>query len=94
VDLDALKAHGYTVKWDKIKHQATVTSGANASKVDVPKPQVGELMLERGYQLVWENGSSTKLLSVGTRNYVPVSALKAQGWKLTKEGKNYKLAAA
>ncbi len=94
VDLEALKAHGYTVKWDKIKHQATVASGANASKVDVPQPQVGELMLERGYQLVWDNGSTTELLSVGNRNYVPVSALKAQGWQLTKEDKNYKLAAA
>lgn len=94
VDLEALKAHGYTVNWDKVTRQATVTSGANGGEVDVPKPQQGELMLERGYKLAWEDGSSTKLLSVGNRNYVPLSALKSQGWNLTKEGSNYKLSAA
>jgi len=93
VDLEALPAHGYTVEWDKIKHQAKVTSGADATQVNVPKPQTGELMLERGYELVWENGTKTELLSVGERSYVPLSALKAQGWMLTKEGNAFKLTA-
>ncbi|QJD88294.1 amidohydrolase family protein [Cohnella herbarum] len=94
VDLESLKAHGYEVTWDKIARKGTAISGGTASKVNVPKPQVGELILERGYQLAWENGVSTELLSVGDRNYVPLSALKSQGWKLTKESSDYKLDAA
>jgi dihydroorotase-like cyclic amidohydrolase len=94
VDLESLKAHGYKVTWDKIARKGTAISGGAANKVNVPKPQVGELILERGYQLAWENGGTTELLSVGDRNYVPLSALKSQGWKLTKEGSDYKLDAA
>ncbi|TVX99945.1 amidohydrolase family protein [Cohnella terricola] len=94
IDLEALKAHGYTVKWDEIKHEATVTGGAAADRVDVPKPKVGELMLERGYQLAWEDGNRTELLSVDERNYVPLSALQEHGWKLTKDGTNYTMTAA
>lgn len=94
VDLESLKAHGYKVTWDKIARKGTAISGGTESKMNVPKPQVGELILERGYQLTWENGVSTELLSVGDRNYVPLSALKSQGWKLTKESSDYKLEAA
>jgi len=94
VDLEALNAHGYTVKWDEIKHEATVAGGASADRVDVPKPKAGELMLERGYRLVWEDGKRTELLSVDERNYVPLSALEEQGWNLTKDGTNYSMKAA
>ncbi|TFE25382.1 amidohydrolase family protein [Cohnella luojiensis] len=93
VDLEALKAHGYTVEWDKLKRQSKVTGGADTVPVNIPKPKTGELMLERGYKLIWDGGGSTELLSVGDRNYVPLSALKAHGWKLTKEGNGFKLAA-
>jgi N-acyl-D-aspartate/D-glutamate deacylase len=93
VDLETLKAHGYAYKWDKVTHQAKVTSGAESIKVNVLKPQIGELMLERGYKVVWDGGGSTELLSVGDRSYIPLSALKSHGWKLTKEGTGYKLAA-
>jgi len=94
VDLAAFKNNGYAVKWDKVTREATATWGASPAGVDVPKPEVGELMLERGYELVWENGARTEMLSVGDRNYVPLSALKAQGWKLTKEGQAFRLTEA
>lgn len=96
VDLEALKALGYEINWDKVTHKATVTSGAKPTKLSVPKPQVGELILERGYESVWDDGHATtnKLLSVGDRSYLPLSALKAHGWKLTKEGSDFKLEAA
>jgi N-acyl-D-aspartate/D-glutamate deacylase len=93
VDLEALKAHGYAYKWDKVKHEATLTSGSVSGIVTVPKPAVGELILARGYNLAWDDGGNTELLSVGDRNYVPLSALKAHGWKLTKSGTELKLEA-
>ncbi|MFC4302048.1 amidohydrolase family protein [Cohnella boryungensis] len=94
VDLEALKSHGYAVEWDKTKRVATAAESSEAASVDVPAPQVGELILERGYELVWADGTRVKLLSVGDRSYVPVSALKAQGWKLTKDGAAFKLTEA
>jgi len=94
VDLDALKGQGYAVKWDKVKREATATSGSDSAQAAVPKPAVGELILERGHQLLWENGTRTEMLSVGERNYVPISALKEQGWKLTKDGQTFKLTQA
>ncbi|MBO9596203.1 MAG: amidohydrolase family protein, partial [Cohnella sp.] len=92
VDIEALKGHGYSVEWDKVKHQARVAA-SNEAGVTVPKPVVGQLMLERGYRLLWEDGSQTELISVGDRSYVPISALKARGWKLVKEGTANKLIA-
>ncbi len=93
VDLESLKAHGYSVKWDNITHQAKVTSGAASAEISVPKPKTGELMLERGYILAWDGGGITELLSVGDRNYVPISALKSHGWQLTKADNGWKLEA-
>jgi N-acyl-D-aspartate/D-glutamate deacylase len=94
VDLEALKAHGYTYQWDKRTNEVKVTGGAAAVEVKVPKPKIGELMLERGYKLLWNSGSnSTELLSVGDRSYVPLSALKSHGWKLTKTGSEWMLKA-
>jgi len=94
VDLAALKNNGYAVKWNKAKREATAVRRASAAAVDVPRPEVGELVLERGYELAWEDGSRTEMLSVGDRNYVPLAALRSQGWKLTKEGQTYRLAQA
>jgi N-acyl-D-aspartate/D-glutamate deacylase len=94
VDLEALKAHGYTYQWDKRTNEVKVTGGATAVEVKVPKPKIGELMLERGYKLLWNSsGNSTELLSVGDRSYVPLSALKSHGWKLTKTGSEWMLKA-
>ncbi|MFC5469396.1 amidohydrolase family protein [Cohnella suwonensis] len=86
VDLEALKAHGYLVSWDKRKHAATAVNMDGATPMEVSKPKTGELILERGYKLTWEDGRTAELLSVGERNYVSVAALAAQGWKLGKDG--------
>ncbi|RKP51336.1 aminoacylase [Cohnella endophytica] len=86
VDIESLKAHGYSVQWDKLKHAATVTSGAKAAEAKVPNPKVGELMLERGYKLSWDDGAETEMLSVGDRSYVALADLKAHGWELGKNG--------
>lgn len=92
VDLDALTAHGYTFDWDKVKHVARITSSsAEAAEATVLKPKAGELILERGYELLWEDGSRTELLSVGEHNYAPLAALKIHGWKLTKAGEGFNL---
>jgi dihydroorotase-like cyclic amidohydrolase len=94
VDLEALQAHGYSIEWDNIAHQAKLTGGAESSEgLQVPSPEVGQLMLERGYKALWDDGGSTEMLSIGDRNYVPLSALRSHGWNLTKEGTAYKLAA-
>jgi len=94
VDVEALEGQGYSVQWDKAERTAAVSSGAASAQAAVPDPAVGELILERGHRLVWEDGSRTELLSVGERNYVPVSALKDRGWKLTKDGQTFKLTTA
>jgi dihydroorotase-like cyclic amidohydrolase len=93
VDLVALKGHGYTFEWDKITHTYKLAVVKDTIIANVEKPKVGELMLERGYRLLWDNGESTELLSVGDRNYVPINALEAHGWKLTKSGTELKLEA-
>jgi hypothetical protein len=93
VDLAALESHGYTYKWDKVAHSYSLTVTEGKAGAVVPKPKVGELILERGYKLIWDNGAATELLSVGERNYVPLSALKAHGWKLAKEGVGFTLTA-
>lgn len=92
VDLEALTAHGYTYEWDKLKHAAKITArNAAPATVDIPTPTVGELILERDYKLIWDDSEESELLSIGERNYVPLSALKAHGWKLTKDGNSFKL---
>jgi dihydroorotase-like cyclic amidohydrolase len=93
VDLVALNGHGYTFEWDKITHTYKLAVVKDTIIANVEKPKVGELMLERGYRLLWDNGESTELLSVGDRNYVPINALEAHGWKLTKSGTELKLEA-
>ena len=91
VDLAALEGQGYAMQWDKARRTASVSAGAAPSQAAVPGPAVGELILERGHQLVWEDGSRTELLSVGERNYVPMSALESRGWMLTKNGQAFEL---
>jgi dihydroorotase-like cyclic amidohydrolase len=93
VDLVALNGHGYTFEWDKITHTYKLAVVKDTIIANVEKPKVGELMLERGYRLLWDNGESTELLSVGDRNYVPINALEAHGWKLTKSGTELKMEA-
>ncbi|MFC4601357.1 amidohydrolase family protein [Cohnella hongkongensis] len=91
VDLAALQAQGYAVQWDKAGRAASLSSGAARLQENVPAPAVGELMLERGHQLVWDDGSRTELLSVGDRHYLPLTALEDHGWKLTAEGDSFRL---
>jgi hypothetical protein len=88
-DLEALKAKGYSYKWDKLSRTYKLGSGAEKTELNVPAAKVGELMLERGYKLQWEDGTSSELLSVGNRSYVPVAALKGQGMQIAKEGSNW-----
>ncbi|WP_276356505.1 amidohydrolase family protein [Cohnella caldifontis] len=90
VDLEALKAHGYSYQWDKVAHAYALQTGATAEKANVPAPKVGELMLERGYLLKWDGGQS-ELLSVGDRAYVSLDTLAQLGWKLTKTAGGYTL---
>jgi hypothetical protein len=90
VDLEALKAHGYTYEWDKASRAFTLRSGAAPAAVNVPAPKAGELMLERGYALEWDGGRA-ELLSVGDRAYVPLDALQELGWKLTQTSGGYAL---
>jgi N-acyl-D-aspartate/D-glutamate deacylase len=92
VDLEALKSHGYTYEWDELTRSAKLSITADSTKeISVSKPKVGELMLERGYKLVWEDGKRSELLSVGSRNYVPITDMVAHGWRLTADGNHYKL---
>jgi len=88
VDLEALKGRGYTYEWDKLARTFTLTKDKNGSVVDIPKPKTGELMLERGYKLQWDGGS-TELLSVGDRAYVPLAALESLGVKLSQQGSDW-----
>jgi N-acyl-D-aspartate/D-glutamate deacylase len=83
VDLEALKAHGYGLKWDKLTRTYQLIPGTASVKASMPKPTAGELILERGYRLKWDGGQS-ELLSAGTRTYVPLASLQKLGWKLTK----------
>lgn len=91
VDLDALKDHGYTYEWNKATRTFSVASGEAGGEVAIPDPTAGELMLERGYKLVWSDGKATELLSVGDRSYVPLKALEQAGWKLSRAGEGYKV---
>lgn len=88
VDLEALKGRGYTYEWDKLARTFTLTKDKNGNVVDIPKPKTGELMLERGYKLQWDGGS-TELLSVGDRAYVPLAALESLGVKLSQQGSDW-----
>ncbi|MFC5703114.1 amidohydrolase family protein [Cohnella faecalis] len=89
VDLETLKSHGYVYEWNKVNKTFALTKGdSGADSAAIPKPKVGELMLERGYKLSWEGGR-TELLSVGDRSYVPLSALSSLGWKATKSANGY-----
>ncbi|KIL36294.1 aminoacylase [Cohnella kolymensis] len=88
-DLETLKSQGYSYKWDKVKRTFKLSSGAEKTQINVPPPKAGELMLERGYKLQWEDGTSAELLSVGDRSYVPVAALKSHGLQVAKDGSNW-----
>lgn len=88
VDLETLKGRGYTYEWDKLARTFTLTKDKNGNVVDIPKPKTGELMLERGYKLQWDGGS-TELLSVGDRAYVPLAALESLGVKLSQQGSDW-----
>ncbi|TJY41723.1 aminoacylase [Cohnella pontilimi] len=90
IDLEAMKGHGYDYQWDKLARTYKLKPGVPALHVNVPKPAVGELMLERGYRLQWDGGQ-TELLSVGERAYVPLTSLQQLGWKLTKAAVGYAL---
>ncbi len=90
-DLEALRAQGYDVTWDKRSRTYTVSGsdGTIAGSADVPSPKRGELMLERGYKVVWQDGGETfsgELLSIGDRAYAPLALLKAMGWQVTENG--------
>lgn len=100
-DLEALRTQGYDVTWDKLSRTYTVTAGggsgdaggASVGRADVPPPKRGELMLERGYKVVWQGGGETfngELLSIGDRAYAPLALLKAMGWQVAEDGQGWR----
>jgi len=92
-DLEALKGFGYGLSWNRTDRTWTVAAGeaegpGAGSAGDIPVPERGALMLERGYRAVWNSGGKTgavQLLSVGERVYAPLSLLAALGWDVTEE---------
>lgn len=88
VDVAALSAEGYSVKWDKVSRTFALTDGASGGGQALPKPAVGELALERGYKLKWDGGEA-ELVSVGERSYVPMSALRSLGWNVKADASGY-----
>src|SRR5690606_12031372 len=79
-DLEALKGFGYGLSWSGKDRTWTVTAGTAAgsgsgSPADIPVPERGELMLERGWRAVWHSGGKTnafELISIGERAYAPL----------------------
>jgi len=92
-DLEALKGFGYGLSWSGKDRTWTVTAGTAAgsgsgSPADIPVPERGELMLERGWRAVWHSGGKTnafELISIGERAYAPLSLLSALGWDVAGE---------
>ncbi|WP_246469838.1 amidohydrolase family protein [Cohnella nanjingensis] len=85
-DAAELRAIGYRTDWDDKTRELRLTEGdVRRPDVPAPPPAPGELMLERGYRLVWEGGSA-ELLSIGNRRYLPLSTLRQFGWMLENEG--------
>ena len=90
VDVEELKAHGYTLEWDTRARVYTLREGAVPDAPAIPRPKAGELILERGYVLKWAGGQ-TELVSVGDRAYVPLSALQSLGWNAVPDLSGYAL---
>ncbi|MFF2092118.1 amidohydrolase family protein [Paenibacillus sp. NPDC058174] len=91
-DIGMLSQHGYSVMWDEVQHKYTVQSAKGvfsgrgaADKSAIEEASIGELMLERGYKAELEGGEQVQLLSVGKRDYVPLSMLKQLGYTVTND---------
>ncbi|MFD2330711.1 amidohydrolase family protein [Cohnella sp. GCM10020058] len=67
--------------------QAVSAEGARAAAADRKEPGPGALMLERGHRLTWPEGEA-ELLSVGSRDYVPLAVLKRLGMDVRERGQH------
>ncbi|MFX3634995.1 MAG: amidohydrolase family protein [Candidatus Pristimantibacillus sp.] len=86
MDINSLMEHGYSLSWDPTMHVYTAVEGASVSRNGKDSvPVVGELMLERGYQ-VDVNGVRASLLSIGKRDFIPIPLLKQLGFKVENKG--------
>ncbi|MFB9326610.1 amidohydrolase family protein [Paenibacillus aurantiacus] len=87
VDVDALAEHGYTLTWDVVSKSFALAKGAGGQPAGTAGqlPKDGELMLERGYRVV-SGESSSELLSIGKRAFVPISFLKSIGLAAENDG--------
>ncbi|CAI6064136.1 amidohydrolase family protein [Cohnella sp. JJ-181] len=60
-------------------------ASADAGTLALAAPRPGDLMLERGHRLAWPGGQA-ELLSIGSVEYVPLSALRRMGWDVQASG--------
>ncbi|MDI4649484.1 amidohydrolase family protein [Cohnella hashimotonis] len=65
--------------------QAVPAEGASSAAAARTGPGPGELMLERGHRLAWPGGEA-ELLSIGSRDYVPLAVLKRLGMEVRESG--------
>ncbi|MCC3376804.1 amidohydrolase family protein [Cohnella sp. REN36] len=88
-DAAALRTAGYRTEWDDKTHTLKLAEGEPARlAAPASTPAAGELMLERGHRLAWEGGAA-ELLSIGNREYAPLSTLRHFGWILANEGDDW-----
>lgn len=102
-DAQVLARLGYVLRWDAVTRtlqaappadagagvSAAASNIADRSPQNTPAaPQPGELMLERGHRLTWPGGAA-ELLSIGARDYVPLSALRELGLDIHAAGPDH-----
>ncbi|SFB52897.1 Dihydroorotase [Cohnella sp. OV330] len=70
-----------------VADQAVPAGRSEAAAAAKKAPEAGELMLERGHRLTWPEGEA-ELLSIGIRDYVPLSVLKRLGMDVRETGQH------
>ncbi|TYP75359.1 amidohydrolase family protein [Paenibacillus methanolicus] len=87
VDVEALAEHGYTLTWDEVTKTFALAKGEGGQTAGTAgqMPKNGELMLERGYRVV-SGEASSELLSIGKREFAPVSFLTTLGLAAENDG--------
>lgn len=89
INIHSLEGHGYNLSWDAIEHEYTAVRDETLPRSGKDEaPVVGELMLERGYQ-VEVDGVKASLLSIGKRDFIPISLLKQLGFKVENNGEEW-----
>ncbi|EFM10992.1 amidohydrolase [Paenibacillus curdlanolyticus YK9] len=96
IDLNIVQLHGYSLKWDNnnryylMVKNGRVNISQNQQIETGQKPEVGALMLERGYQVVMDR-FKTSLLSIGKRNFLPIEWLNTIGLKTSHINGNWSI---